>query len=764
MSTLRTGLLFIVGTASATGCTAILGGFDFEGDPVGGSGGTASSSSSSGAAGGTTSSSSSGTTCTSACTTPADCNGPAPECYEHACEAGCCTLTPSADGTVAATGSQTAKDCAQVVCDGKGSTKSIADGADRPDDSDACHDGTCDSAGPLQVAIAGSCAFNGGAVCGDPQGSKAGQCVECNAETDCAAQATSCKINGCNASKCAWTPAAAGADCTDNGKVCDGAGTCVGCLNNTHCTAPQVCDPGGKKCVPAGCTNTVKDSAETDVDCGGPVCAACAPGKACLVQTDCTPGYCNAGVCKAPSCTDEVQDGNETDVDCGGTCTTKCADGKHCAAGADCASTVCAAGLCVSCSDGAKNGSETDVDCGGSCTTKCADGKACVNGADCTNNACSGGLCISCADAKKNGSETDVDCGGSCTTKCADGKACVNGADCQNANCIGGVCVSCTDGIKNGSETDVDCGGSCSQKCAFALACAADGDCATGFCIANKCDALTLSAGFGSTFGNIAIDSANVYWMKNGATGAVYKVPKAGGATIALASDQPYPYDIVTSNGVVYWSNQGGVVMKVPAGGGAATAVDSTAYSPNHLAVGGGNLFWSDGNKDLYKIPVGGGSRVKLATGASQIATDLSTVFWTSNTIPGVVASVPIGGGTPLTLASGQDEPYSIAVDAAMDRVYWTNVHGTYALMSIPRSGGSPTVLATPTGGVKCVTFSTTHIYYSAGSSIIRIAKSGGSPTIIASEQAPQEPQELEVDASYIYWVNLDGTVKKAQK
>jgi hypothetical protein len=44
------------------------------------------------------------------------------------------------------------------------------------------------------------------------------------------------------------------------------------------------------------------------------------------------------------SCSDGVQDGDETDTDCGGANCTACADGKHCLVNADCVSNNCATG------------------------------------------------------------------------------------------------------------------------------------------------------------------------------------------------------------------------------------------------------------------------------------------------------------------------------------------------------------------------------------------------------------------------------------
>lgn len=50
--------------------------------------------------------------------------------------------------------------------------------------------------------------------------------------------------------------------------------------------------------VPGSCSNGVKDGSETDVDCGGLVCAACVNGRVCRVNGDCQSGDCQSGVCQ----------------------------------------------------------------------------------------------------------------------------------------------------------------------------------------------------------------------------------------------------------------------------------------------------------------------------------------------------------------------------------------------------------------------------------------------------------------------------------
>jgi len=144
-----------------------------------------------------------------------------------------------------------------------------------------------------------------------------------------------------------------------------------------------------------------------------------------------------------PSCTNGMQDGTETDVDCGGGSCPACAVGGQCVFDSDCSNSVCTAGTCTaSCSDGIQDGAETGVDCGGGSCPACAAGQGCLVGSDCQTFVCSGGLCAapSCADGIKNGSETDVDCGGGTCPACSSGQTCAAGSDCVSLSCVAGQC------------------------------------------------------------------------------------------------------------------------------------------------------------------------------------------------------------------------------------------------------------------------------------------------------------------------------------
>jgi hypothetical protein len=75
------------------------------------------------------------------------------------------------------------------------------------------------------------------------------------------------------------------------------------------------------------------------VDCGGGSCSACAVGKACQLNSDCTSNACDGNffTCATSQCFDHKKDGVETDVDCGGSSAcARCVVGQACLVSSDC--------------------------------------------------------------------------------------------------------------------------------------------------------------------------------------------------------------------------------------------------------------------------------------------------------------------------------------------------------------------------------------------------------------------------------------------
>ncbi|MET0794903.1 MAG: hypothetical protein ABW061_25515 [Polyangiaceae bacterium] len=203
-------------------------------------------------------------------------------------------------------------------------------------------------------------------------------------------------------------------------------------------------DSGGAGPTPAACKNGMRDSNETDVDCGGTSkCGACDNNLLCKANKDCQSEFCKGTRCAEPTCADGVKNQDETAIDCGGSCSPElaCDVGIACKVNADCSSEFCKDDICTDhCVSGTREADETDKDCGGSCDP-CADALHCVVSSDCESKVCFNNKCqpATCDDKVQNQDESDKDCGGVCSTT---GKACTVTAKCNEAaDCDSYICT-----------------------------------------------------------------------------------------------------------------------------------------------------------------------------------------------------------------------------------------------------------------------------------------------------------------------------------
>ena len=102
----------------------------------------------------------------------------------------------------------------------------------------------------------------------------------------------------------------------------------------------------------------------------------------------------------------------------------------------------------------------------------------------------------------------------------------------------------------------------------------------------------------------VAVDATNLYWTNSGSPtdaawpdGTVMKMPLAGGEAVALASNQPGPFNLVVDATNVYWTNYdnggpNGALMIVPIAGGTPTPL-AAAHSYG-IAVDATTIYWTD--------------------------------------------------------------------------------------------------------------------------------------------------------------------------
>ncbi len=450
-----------------------------------------------------------------ACNAAAQCPGSDTECQTRTCNANMCGFNFTASGTPVA--AQTAGDCKQNQCNGTGGITSANFDTDKPVDGLECTGDVCTNGVPSNplAAVNTACGPGGASFC-----SAGGQCVQCNAASQCPGSDTECQTRTCNSNMCGFNFTASG----------------------TPVAAQTVGDCKQNQCNGSGGVASVNLDADVPVDgqeCTGDVCTLGVPSNPpAAVNTPCTQGggtVCDgSGACVTPGCGDGVKNGTETDVDCGGSC-ADCVDGKVCLIAGDCVSGVCTGNVCqaATCSDGVKNGTESDVDCGGSCPA-CANGKVCGGNGDCSSAICNGGTCVECAVAAQcPGSDTE------CQTRTCNSNVCgfsftaagtpvasQTAGDCKQNQCngTGGITIAnldadvpvdglectgdvCTLGVPSNPPVAVDtacgpggasfcsAGGQCVQ-CTAAAQCPAGDECKTATCSSNTCGFSFTAAGF----------------------------------------------------------------------------------------------------------------------------------------------------------------------------------------------------------------------------------------------------------------------------
>ena len=309
----------------------------------------------------------------------------------------------------------------------------------------------------------------------------------------------------------------------DGGKVCDGTGMCVECVDAVQCAAQEVC--ASNLCVPGECVDGTQNGNETDVDCGGGVCVPCANGLDCDVDEDCVSSFCDGGRCKP--CANNFDCPTDDYCNQQGVCLPLRQVGDACFLDEECASDHCPPqdGLCCdtacdltceSCQasktggeDGTceliADGEDPDNECSAQPPLSCeANGTGCsgtsndchlyAQGFTCQDAGCSGGQETTAGTCDGNGiceGGTTADCfpyvcnTTSCFTTCSNPSHCAANHDCVGGDCLlidGQACGGNNQCASNHCKDGVCCDTGCNTKCFSCLASSTGGQ--DGVCAA----------------------------------------------------------------------------------------------------------------------------------------------------------------------------------------------------------------------------------------------------------------------------------------
>ncbi len=498
------------------------------------------------------------------CLGASDC-GEAPRCSTYSCDAdGQCQLEPQEAGAVAGEGS--AEDCRVKQCDGSGGTELLPDDVACDDElfcngQEVCRaDGTCSAAeetpcagndaGPRcddscdEEALACTAPDARGTECSDGFCDGSGECIECLDADDCGEQSPFCHEGECvecletedcetsdcwDAScvdlKCESTAAEIGTACGRNGGLlCDGAGTCAGCVEAEDCGDPPLCNlytctSDGDCLLEPSTAGPIAESTQAD-DCRVRECdgmgselsvtdsSLCDDGQFCNGQEVCNEdGTCSPAA--APPCAvDDPTSCTDACDEAADACTALAAPGTACAGGTcdgsgdcvacrtndDCAEATpfcSSSGACVECLNATHCSSDSGECFGaqvcnadGQCEDQfAAEGASCttVGATPCTVPACDGaGRCVA----------TNV----AATTPCDDDDSCTLASECDGSGeCVGTVqtCPGegqvCSEGICSCTTGYRTCDGGCIED--DPAVCCEHADCGSGgSCVASACE------------------------------------------------------------------------------------------------------------------------------------------------------------------------------------------------------------------------------------------------------------------------------------
>lgn len=225
------------------------------------------------------------------------------------------------------------------------------------------------------------------------------------------------------------------------------------------------------------------------------------------------------------------------------------------------------------------------------------------------------------------------------------------------------------------------------------------------------------------------------------------------------------PLAITTLVVVVLSAGCSGSLNAENEGGGAKGAASSSSSGSGlESGSGGANSGSGSGTSAGSGTCSAGQAAITLASGQSNpfgIAVDATSVYWTN--IGGSVVKVPLSGGATVTIALADVGATAITVDSTS--VYWTSDGSSGGLvMKVLLGGGTPVTLASQQNHPRGIAVDATRVYWAnsgngANGTVMTMPLTGGAPTTLASGQS--DPQGVAVDGTSVYWSDSNGTLLK---
>jgi hypothetical protein len=303
------------------------------------------------------------------------------------------------------------------------------------------------------------------------------------------------------------------------------------------------------------------------------------------------------------------------------------------------------------------------------------------------------------------------------------------------------------------------------------------GRCSPSDCMSGRCITALINTPYP---GYLTVDTDGIYWGSTAAVGSgmtsVFATDLDGNNQRTLVSGQTALGGIAVVGATLYWAALGncagaadGAVYSVPkAGGAGSTSISGPVACPGSLTANPQSLYWREGGPNpsgsIFQVPLGGGGIQSISTGLPLLlglAADANAVYFFGYTDPnnssaGVVARHPFTGSE--TRWTGLS-PGCLTVDGV--QVYWCDFPDR-KVWGAPLTGGNPITVAA--GAVMYFVADGTNAYYviptaGGGYEVLLTPISGAGPvtTIYATTKAGVATTGMAIDPMHVYWTELSS-------
>lgn len=264
----------------------------------------------------------------------------------------------------------------------------------------------------------------------------------------------------------------------------------------------------------------------------------------------------------------------------------------------------------------------------------------------------------------------------------------------------------------------------------------------------------------------LQVEGDTLFWMNEGgrAVGApgLFKVPKAGGPTVALMQE-PDLMAMAADASAVYWlAPRVGKVGKVPRGGGAPEVLAETTGIVRGMAIDDTDVFWAE-NEAIYRVSKAGGKVATVVTAAVPdfLNVDGTHVYYYS-TITGVILRAPKKGGAAVKVHSDDQHTFHTFFIDGPDLFVSFGAEKKMEIQRLPKTGGKPVTVVDGQDPASDFAIDGANIYWITEDDIFKVPRNGGASTKVA--QKLEHGRDLAVDDRFLYLSDRSGRVEKLPK